>query len=78
MHSHRGLFAAARAYAAVWHLGPADVNLVSMPLAWAFGLVTTSMATLSSGGRVVLFARSEPRALLIGFRRPPRHVLRRA
>lgn len=67
MHSHRGLFAAARAYAEVWHLGPADVNLVSMPLAWAFGLVTTSMATLSSGGRVVLFARSEPRALLTGF-----------
>ncbi len=67
MHSHRGLHAAARAYAEVWHLGPADVNLVSMPLAWAFGLVTTSMATLSSGGRVVLFARSEPRALLAGF-----------
>lgn len=67
MHSHRGLLAAARAYAAVWHLGPDDVNLVSMPLAWAFGLVTTSMATLSSGGRVILFARSDPRALLAGF-----------
>lgn len=67
MHSHRGLLAAARAYAAVWHLGPADVNLVSMPLAWAFGLVTTSMATLTAGGRVVLFARSDPRALLGGF-----------
>jgi len=51
----------------VWHLGPDDVNLVSMPLAWAFGLVTTSMATLSSGGRVVLFARSDPRGLLTGF-----------
>jgi len=67
MHSHVGLLAAARAYAAVWHLGPADVNLVSMPLAWAFGLVTTSMATLTAGGRVVLFARSDPRALLAGF-----------
>jgi long-chain acyl-CoA synthetase len=66
MHSHRGLLAAARAYAAVWHLGAADVNLVSMPLAWAFGLVTTSMATLTAGGRVVLLARSEPGALLTG------------
>jgi long-chain acyl-CoA synthetase len=67
MHSHRGLLAAARSYADVWHLGPDDVNLVSMPLAWAFGLVTTSMATLSGGGRVVLFARSDPRELLTGF-----------
>ena len=67
MHSHRGLLAAARAYAAVWHLRAADVNLVSMPLAWAFGLVTTSMATLFAGGRVILFARSDPRALLAGF-----------
>ena len=67
MHSHRGLLAAARSYAAVWHLGAADVNLVSMPLAWAFGLVTTSMATLTAGGRVILFARSDPRALLVGF-----------
>jgi long-chain acyl-CoA synthetase len=67
MHSHRGLLAAARAYAAVWHLDVDDVTLVSMPLAWAFGLVTTSMATLSSGGRVVLLARSDPRALLTGF-----------
>ena len=67
MHTHRGLLAAARAYAAVWHLRAADVNLVSMPLAWAFGLVTTSMATLTAGGRVILFARSDPRALLTGF-----------
>jgi long-chain acyl-CoA synthetase len=67
MHSHGGLLAAARAYAAVWHLSAADVNLVSMPLAWAFGLVTTSMATLTAGGRVVLFARSDPRGLLTGF-----------
>lgn len=67
MHSHRGLLAAARAYAAVWHLGADDVNLVSMPLAWAFGLVTTSMATLTAGGRVVLFGRSDPRSLLAGF-----------
>jgi long-chain acyl-CoA synthetase len=67
MHSRRGLLAAARAYAAVWHLDGDTANLVSMPLAWAFGLVTTSMATLTAGGRVVLFARSDPRLLLAGF-----------
>jgi long-chain acyl-CoA synthetase len=64
MHSHAGLLAAATSYARVWHLGEADVTLVSLPLAWAFGLVTTSMATLSAGGRVVLLARSDPAALL--------------
>ena len=28
-------------------------------MAWAFGLVTTSMATLSAGGRVLILARAE-------------------
>ncbi len=64
MHSHGGLASAAAAYAAVWHLGPHDVTLVSLPLAWAFGLVTTSMATLTAGGTVVLLARSDPASLL--------------
>jgi long-chain acyl-CoA synthetase len=64
MHSHAGLAGAALAYADVWHLGPDDVTLVSLPLAWAFGLVTTSMATLSAGGHVVLLARSDPASLL--------------
>lgn len=64
MHSHAGLMAAATAYARVWHLGPRDVTLVSLPLAWAFGLVTTSMATLTAGGEVVLLARSDPATLL--------------
>jgi long-chain acyl-CoA synthetase len=64
MHSHAGLMGAAAAYADVWHLGAGDVTLVSLPLAWAFGLVTTSMAALSGGGHVVLLARSDPAALL--------------
>ena len=36
----------------------------SLPLAWAFGLVTTSMATLTAGGRVVILARAEPGQML--------------
>jgi long-chain acyl-CoA synthetase len=67
MHSHGGLASAAAAYATVWHLGPDDVTLVSLPLAWAFGLVTTSMATLTAGGEVVLLARSDPASLLRSF-----------
>ncbi len=49
---------------AVWHLGPDDATLVCLPMAWAFGLVTTSMAALLTGGRVVALARAEPEAML--------------
>ena len=62
--SHRGLVGAATAYARVWHLGDDDATLVCLPMAWAFGLVTTSMAALVSGGRVVVLARAEPAAML--------------
>ena len=45
----------------VWHLGPDDATLVCLPMAWAFGLVTTSMAALLTGGRVVALARASRR-----------------
>jgi len=64
MHRHGGLLGAAAAYARVWHLGPDDATLVCLPMAWAFGLVTTSMAALLTGGRVVALARAEPGAML--------------
>ena len=64
MHRHAGLLGAAAAYARVWHLGPDDATLVCLPMAWAFGLVTTSMAALLTGGRVVALARAEPEAML--------------
>ena len=64
MHTHAGLLAAAEAYAGVWHLDRRDTSLVALPLAWAFGLVTTSMATLVGGGRVVLASRADPVELL--------------
>ena len=64
MHRHAGLLGAAAAYARVWHLGPDDATLVCLPMAWAFGLVTTSMAALLAGGRVVALARAEPEAML--------------
>lgn len=63
-HSHSGILAGADAYAEVWHLGPKDVTLVVLPMAWAFGLVTTSMATLRAGGSVRSARRANAAALL--------------
>lgn len=60
MHSHAGLLDAADAYAAVWHLSASDRTIVCLPMAWAFGLVTTSMATLVSSGEVLVLARTKP------------------
>ncbi len=67
MHTHAGLLAAAQSYARVWHLGEEDTTLVALPLAWAFGLVTTSMATLAAGGRVLLLRRGDPDEMLRAF-----------
>jgi long-chain acyl-CoA synthetase len=64
MHSHASLLGGALAYAQVWHLGPADTTLVVLPMAWAFGLVTTSMAALISGGQVRSIRRANPELLL--------------
>ncbi|MFJ4029940.1 class I adenylate-forming enzyme family protein [Paenarthrobacter sp. NPDC089989] len=64
MHSHAGLLAGALSYAAVWHLGPQDRTIVCLPMAWAFGLVTTSMATLASSGEVIVLARTKPELIV--------------
>ncbi|WP_172653019.1 class I adenylate-forming enzyme family protein [Rhodococcus opacus] len=60
MHTGASLFAAASAYQRLWHLGADDVTLVPLPMAWAYGLVTTSMATLIGGGTVVVLPRANP------------------
>lgn len=60
MHSHAGLLKGAEAYAKVWHLSQEDRTIVCLPMAWAFGLVTTSMATLVAGGEVLILARTKP------------------
>lgn len=60
MHTDASLFAAASAYQRLWHLGADDVTLVPLPMAWAYGLVTTSMATLIGGGTVVVLPRANP------------------
>ena len=61
MHTHRRARSPRRGRTPrVWHLGADDTRSSSLPLAWAFGLVTTSMATLTAGGRVILLAPQRP------------------
>lgn len=58
--SHRAEAFLARSHAKVWHMGTEDRVLVALPLAWLFGLTTSSMACLSAGGTVVLMPHFNP------------------
>lgn len=60
LHSHRSEIYNAQTYAAVWGLGPGDRGVVALPITWVYGLSTTSMALLTSGGTVVLVERFHP------------------
>jgi long-chain acyl-CoA synthetase len=64
MHTSASLYRAAAAYQRLWHLGADDVILVPLPMAWAYGLVTTSMSMLIGGGTVVVLARGNPSEML--------------
>ncbi len=64
MISESALASGARTYADVWHLGSDDKTIVCLPMAWLFGLATTSMATLVAGGTVLALRRSRPELLL--------------
>ena len=63
-HSHAGLAAAASAYADVWRIETDDRVVVAMPMAWVFGLVPTSLATLIRGGTVVVLPHFNPIRML--------------
>lgn len=60
MLSDTALLNGAETFSAVWHLGPADCTVVALPMAWLFGLNSTSMATLYAGGTVVALRRARP------------------
>ena len=51
-------------YGEVWHLGPGDRGIVCLPMAWMYGLASTSLALLLSGATVVVVSRSRPEPLL--------------
>lgn len=53
----------AATYAEVWHLSPDDRGVISLPLAWLYGLVSTTLALLVGGGTVVLLRRGHAAAL---------------
>ncbi|HEV2451836.1 MAG TPA: AMP-binding protein [Streptosporangiaceae bacterium] len=56
----RNLMATARAVAAHYRLGPADISFCVMPLFHVHGLVASVFATLSTGGAVVVPRRFTP------------------
>lgn len=60
MLSSAAVFHVADMYTRVWRLSPDDKTIVCLPMAWLFGLATTSMATLLGGGTVVALRRSRP------------------
>jgi long-chain acyl-CoA synthetase len=64
LHSQRSEAYNARTYADVWGLGRGDVGIVSLPLAWVYGLSTSMAALLVSGGTVVLLDRFHPVGVL--------------
>jgi long-chain acyl-CoA synthetase len=63
MVSALAIYNCAQTYCDVWHLGPDDRTVVALPMAWLYGLVSTSMATLVGGGCVVVLRRSRPQLL---------------
>ena len=62
---HRNLVASAGNIVATYGLGPSDVTVCVMPLFHIHGLVASVLATLASGGKVVIPSRFNP----LGFRR---------
>lgn len=64
MMSSDGVLGGIRAYSRVWRLGPSDRTIVCLPMAWLFGLATTSMATLLSGGTVLVLRRAHPELIV--------------
>jgi long-chain acyl-CoA synthetase len=64
LHSQRSEVYNATTYAEAWGLGPGDKGIVCLPLAWVYGLSTTTVALLVSGGTVVLLDRFHPVAVV--------------
>lgn len=59
----------AATYGEVWHLGPDDRGIVCLPMAWMYGLASTSLALLLSGATVVVVRRARPELLADAIRR---------
>lgn len=64
MQSARAVYNCAATYGEVWHFGPEDRGIVCLPMAWMYGLASTSLALLLQGSTVVVVRRSRPEILL--------------
>lgn len=50
----------ARTYAEVWRLTADDRGIVCLPMAWMYGLASTSLALLHAGATVIVVRRARP------------------
>jgi len=64
MLSQSALYNGARTYADVWRLTSSDRTIVCLPMAWLYGLDSTSMATLLVGGTVISRRRARPEVIV--------------
>jgi len=58
--SHRGEIYAARSFRSMWRFNWNDRVLVSLALAWAYGIGTVSMPALSAGATILLMPKFRP------------------
>ena len=63
MLSHSTIANCAATYAEVWHLTELDRGIVALPMAWLYGLASTSLALLFSGATVITIRRARPELL---------------
>lgn len=60
MLSAAAIYNCADTYGEVWHVSPEDTAIICLPMAWLYGLASTSLAVLLRGGTVVIVRRARP------------------
>ncbi|WP_411374914.1 class I adenylate-forming enzyme family protein [Arthrobacter sp. MPF02] len=63
MLSATAIYNCADTYGEVWHLSPEDRAVICLPMAWLYGLASTSLAVLLRGGTVIVVPRARPEML---------------
>jgi long-chain acyl-CoA synthetase len=64
LHSHSSEIYAAKGYIGAWRMERSDRGLVTLPLAWIYGLSSAGLALLAAGATVVLMDRFHPERTL--------------
>jgi long-chain acyl-CoA synthetase len=64
LHSHYSEIYAAMGYVAAWRMERSDRGLVTLPLAWIYGLSSASLALLVAGATIVLLTHFNPERAL--------------